>query len=149
MITELKITGFRGFKDFSLRNLGRVNLLVGSNNGGKTSVLEAVNFFASRGEPMTLYNAMMRRGECKWLDSEPEIDIRHLFYGYETQLGSQFSISGKRIDSTDILRAAIQERDDYDDDDEFLSPYILKLTLNDVEVRDRPKWFELRLNDQK
>lgn len=42
MITTLQIRNFRGLKDVLLRDLRRVNLLVGGNDTGKTSVLEAL-----------------------------------------------------------------------------------------------------------
>jgi predicted ATPase len=42
MITELKIENFRGFETLELKGLQRVNLIVGENNAGKTSLLEAV-----------------------------------------------------------------------------------------------------------
>jgi hypothetical protein len=42
MITNLQIRNFRGLKDVTLRDLRRVNLLVGGNDTGKTSVLEAL-----------------------------------------------------------------------------------------------------------
>src|SRR5258708_4949842 len=42
MISELKIQTFRGFEYIALHQLRRVNLLVGGNNTGKTSVLEAL-----------------------------------------------------------------------------------------------------------
>lgn len=42
MITNLQIRNFRGLRDVTLRDLRRVNLLVGGNDTGKTSVLEAL-----------------------------------------------------------------------------------------------------------
>lgn len=97
MIAELEITGFRRFEDFSLHDLGRVNLLVGSNNGGKTSVLEAVELLASWGDLRPLFDAMTRRGEHRWPDpqtrSDVEMDICRLFYGHMMEPDSQFSIS--------------------------------------------------------
>jgi len=44
MLQSLKIEGFRGFQNFEMANLGRINLLVGKNNSGKTSILEAIQF---------------------------------------------------------------------------------------------------------
>ena len=41
MIKELKIENFRGFASLELKDLTRVNLVVGENNAGKTSLLEA------------------------------------------------------------------------------------------------------------
>ena len=45
-ISKLQINAFRGIKDLSLDNLSTVNVLVGANNCGKTSVLEAISFLA-------------------------------------------------------------------------------------------------------
>jgi len=42
MIDELRIENFRGFASLKLRDLKRVNLVVGQNNSGKTSLLEAI-----------------------------------------------------------------------------------------------------------
>lgn len=42
MITDIKITNFRGIGDLALKGLKRVNLIVGDNNSGKTSLLEAI-----------------------------------------------------------------------------------------------------------
>ncbi|HXM44624.1 MAG TPA: AAA family ATPase [Bryobacteraceae bacterium] len=45
-LDRLTIERFRGLQDLTLDNLGRVNLLVGPNNSGKTSVLEAISLFS-------------------------------------------------------------------------------------------------------
>jgi AAA ATPase domain len=44
-IDRLSIERFRGLKDLTLDQLGRLNLLVGPNNSGKTSVIEAISIF--------------------------------------------------------------------------------------------------------
>jgi predicted ATP-dependent endonuclease of OLD family len=44
-LTHINIHQFRGFRDLNFENLGRVNLLVGMNNAGKTSVLEALSLY--------------------------------------------------------------------------------------------------------
>jgi ABC-type molybdenum transport system ATPase subunit/photorepair protein PhrA len=42
MITELSLENFRGFRSLELKGLKRVNLIVGHNNAGKTSLLEGI-----------------------------------------------------------------------------------------------------------
>ena len=42
VLPNLEIRGFRGFRKLEVEPLGRVNLIVGRNNVGKTSVLEAL-----------------------------------------------------------------------------------------------------------
>ncbi len=45
LIDDLKIEAFRGIKNLHLEKCGRINILVGPNNCGKTSVLEAINLY--------------------------------------------------------------------------------------------------------
>ncbi|OBQ36910.1 MAG: recombination protein F [Anabaena sp. MDT14b] len=44
-LENVTIHQFRGLRDLELENLGRINLLVGLNNSGKTSVLEALSVY--------------------------------------------------------------------------------------------------------
>ena len=46
MLEALKISGFRKYNELLLNNLGRINCVLGSNNIGKTSILEAVYAWA-------------------------------------------------------------------------------------------------------
>jgi hypothetical protein len=49
MITNLQIRNFRGLKDVTLHDLRRVNLIVGGNDTGKTSILEAISLLLGDG----------------------------------------------------------------------------------------------------
>ena len=46
ILKNLRIKNFRCFENFELKNLKRVNIFVGDNNSGKSSVLEAVGFLS-------------------------------------------------------------------------------------------------------
>jgi hypothetical protein len=97
MLRSLKIENFRCFQKFELQQLGRLNLLVGTNNSGKTSILEAVQLLKSQSNLESLREVMSNRGEFIWndeRDGDQELDIRHLFYDHEINEGSQFSILG-------------------------------------------------------
>ena len=97
MLKSVKIENFRGFKSFELQQLGRINLLVGENNSGKTSILEAIQLLCSRTNLEPLGEIMINRGEYFWSDDpreERELDICHLFYDHQFDIDSQFSISG-------------------------------------------------------
>jgi hypothetical protein len=63
MISSIKIKGYRRFLDYSMSGLGRINLLVGKNNSGKTSILEAIHFLASGQDISPLWQIPSRRGE--------------------------------------------------------------------------------------
>ncbi|MFP4099944.1 AAA family ATPase [Coleofasciculus sp.] len=113
MLKNLTINNFRCFKHFELQQLGRVNLLVGKNNSGKTSILEAIQLLCSKGNPEPLLEAMTNRGEYFWSDDikrsrrERELDICHLFHGHEIESGSEFSILSSNDNFQDKLFVSI------------------------------------------
>lgn len=97
-IKKLRIKNFRGFERFEMRGLGRVNLLVGANNSGKSSVLEAIQLLSSHGDPWAILSVVSRRGELLSGESErqvrPEADVCHLFRGHVIEPGSTFNLDG-------------------------------------------------------
>ncbi|BCL36053.1 AAA family ATPase [Nostoc sp. MS1] len=100
MLKSVKIENFRGFQSFELQQLGRVNLLVGKNNTGKTSILEAIQLLCSRNNLEPLRQAMTKRGEFYFdenSNNSQELDVRNLFYGHEIDQGSRFSIISKSL----------------------------------------------------
>ncbi len=109
MLKTVTIENFRGFQSFELQNLGRLNLLVGKNNSGKTSILEGIRLLCSSDDLEPLRETMTSRGEYLWGDSErcPELDVRHLFHNHEIEVGSQFSILGVDENRQETLRASI------------------------------------------
>ncbi|MGH2409074.1 MAG: AAA family ATPase [Chloroflexota bacterium] len=62
MYEQLEIAGFRGIRDLRIENLRRVNLFVGTNNVGKTSLLEAAWLLRAPGNPSLLLNIAQSRG---------------------------------------------------------------------------------------
>ncbi len=60
-LESLTIRAFRGLRDVELARLARVNLLVGANNSGKTSVLEAVATFCRPLDPLEWATTAWRR----------------------------------------------------------------------------------------
>ena len=111
VIRELHLENFRALREFGMTGLGRVNLLVGTNNCGKTSVLEAIHVLAAPGTPGPLWNALARRGEIRDDSDEREVDVAHIVHGHEIEVGGYFSVSGKNDDDERSVRATFIERD--------------------------------------
>ena len=83
MYSSIRIRGFRGLEDFRMEGLGRVNLLVGANNCGKTSILECVQLLSSA-TPSVLSDIAFRRGEWHALPDREQhptyaLELSHLF----------------------------------------------------------------------
>lgn len=95
MLKSLKIENFRCFKSFELQQLGRINLLLGANNSGKTSILEALQLLRSQTNFETLGEIMINRGEYIVQNEyrKPELVLHHLFFGHKVDMDSQLSIS--------------------------------------------------------
>ena len=67
LILDFNIENFWGFKKLSLEKLGRVNLIVGKNSVGKSSVLEAFRIYASGADARVLWELVSVRTEHRSL----------------------------------------------------------------------------------
>lgn len=94
MLDSFYIKNFRLFKELKIKTLGRVNLITGKNNSGKSCFLEALRVYAENASPQLLYDLVEDRGE-DWeakaklranvnnVVSELKNPLRHLFYCYQ------------------------------------------------------------------
>jgi hypothetical protein len=94
LLQSIEVEGYRGIGQLQLPCLGRVNLFVGENNAGKTSLLEAVQLCATR-SPRTVLASILRErssfrprfSSARNRDFTPEqisaaVDsVRSLFFG--------------------------------------------------------------------
>ena len=94
-----------------MEQLGRVNLLVGTNNCGKTSVLEAISILMEQGTLNAFRQSLSRRGETYDGQHGTEFEISHLFHGHSLLPGACFTIAGLNDTSSRRLEAVILERD--------------------------------------
>jgi AAA15 family ATPase/GTPase len=63
MLTALHIERYRQFEDFKLENLKQVNLIVGKNTVGKSSVLEAIRILLNRNKIDALVDIALERND--------------------------------------------------------------------------------------
>lgn len=115
MLHELEIENFRCFEKLTAKPLGRVNLLVGKNNSGKTAFLDAVEMLTSS-EPISWRHGLLRRGEyTEQTVKDPQTGVPTdewalfplaLFRGHQFQDGNALSVraGARRI----VLRSQIQ-----------------------------------------
>ena len=116
MICAFEITGYREFRTLRDGGLGRINLIVGRNNSGKTFVLEAIYVLSSGGDLLTIWELCVRRGE-RLLDARearagyppPEVDITHLFSGHDPHPGSHFTLKATNSTPERSVSFAIAE----------------------------------------
>ena len=89
-IGTLTIERFRAIRQLKIDGLGRVNLITGRNNTGKSSVLEALRILASDASPSVIYDILRFREEdvretdesSRPLDAEGLFQLSSLFHGF-------------------------------------------------------------------
>jgi AAA15 family ATPase/GTPase len=86
-LNSLEINGYRCFERLTIEKLGRVNLIVGKNNVGKTALLEALRIYAGHGRADVLREILFDRNESSSDDSmsseaisESSFAFKHLFH---------------------------------------------------------------------
>lgn len=116
MYDSIHIRRFRRFEDLTLRGLTRVNLFVGRNNAGKTSLLDAIELLASGGTPAALVRSGRRRGETSVTESTRDaralwresVEVSHLFVDHLLHEGAWFELKGSTGASSVSVRCEIQ-----------------------------------------
>ena len=111
MLKSLEIKNFRSLKDFQVSKLGGVNLIVGKNNSGKSSVLEALRIYAGNARRGLLEQIASGHDEtCRLKDNEQNGSDMHLpfedlFTGRQFPQDETLAISiGEVASDDDTLR---------------------------------------------
>lgn len=89
-IDSLMIERFRVLRQLQIGGLGRINLITGRNNTGKSSILEALRILASEASPNIINNILRYREEdigeseelARHIDNEGVFQISNLFHGF-------------------------------------------------------------------
>ncbi len=88
LLKSLEIEGYRSFRHLRIPQLGRVNLVVGKNNVGKTALLEALRLYADKARYKTVRAILQARNELPELNGQrdyvgeaPFLEVKNLFHG--------------------------------------------------------------------
>jgi ABC-type dipeptide/oligopeptide/nickel transport system ATPase subunit len=102
-LSSLEIRSFRAFHHLQIEQIGRVNLLTGRNNTGKTSVLEALYVYSHPNTGQALRDLMLARDEFTRLEAGPgyTATIQHLFHGRKEMVSESDQISLGPINSVE------------------------------------------------
>ncbi|NLX80762.1 MAG: ATP-binding protein [Proteiniphilum sp.] len=86
MLKSLYIQNYRCLDSLRIHQLKRVNLITGKNNTGKSSILEAMAIYASRGDRSVLFQILEDHGEYvpKSVDEYDKVDAFKLMSSFFT-----------------------------------------------------------------
>lgn len=83
-IPDLSIKGFRGIREIHISKLGRVTLITGKNNVGKSSLLEALRLYAHNAAPDVLGDIVEFREEDDWAVGDERLSEFDSLFRYST-----------------------------------------------------------------
>ena len=146
-LPDLEIRGFGGIRDLRISRLGRVTLIAGKNGVGKTTILDAIRVYASRGSYSSLTNFLEYREEL--LDDTNEdgreaslVNWESLFYGRRIATDTQIRIGTvSEIDQLTIEATSVDDdmqlrfEDQFSEEPPDSRPQVLKVTLRNDERR--------------
>jgi AAA15 family ATPase/GTPase len=92
-LESLKIHNFRGFDSLEMNNFSKINVLLGENNCGKTSILESIFLLSGMSNPELALNINLMRG----LSINQNV-LKYIFYNLDTN--NKPSITGKFSQNT-------------------------------------------------
>ena len=86
MYKSFRVKNFRCFKDLQINDLGRVNLIAGKNNTGKTALIEAISVYCGDRRARTLLRSDLQylgHSTSVELGSSSVIDVDSIFYDFD------------------------------------------------------------------
>jgi AAA15 family ATPase/GTPase len=79
-LNNLKIQNFRLLQNLEISQLGQINLIVGKNHAGKSTVLEALCIYESLGSPLLLEKLLEKHDESEGItDGEGALSVNNFF----------------------------------------------------------------------
>ncbi len=110
-LNSLSVKNFKCLEDFSIEKLGDVNLIVGANNSGKSTVLEAIRVYASRGDKQVLRDILRERKNPKIFSSFD--GYAHFFTGraFPEDAGVKIQIGNSHLHLLTIEHGYKQKRE--------------------------------------
>ena len=117
VINSLRIVKYRTFDLFTLDSVARVNLVVGTNNSGKSSLLEAIYLLSSNDAPSSLLYILNEHGEFAPRASDPRLEQRlyggyqasHIFHGRTIKTGQVITVQSDKKRGSEALTISVKD----------------------------------------
>ena len=147
MLTSLRISNYRAFRELRIDELSRINLISGRNNSGKTTLLEAVLMLSSGHPEITLHNSIIRgmRSERLPPAAIPSIYWRQMFssldFGIPIEISAEHESSGSlsmkvEMEHDDVVKTSLSASNEVLIGEELQDPKLLAT----IQRGDAPPW---------
>lgn len=132
MLEKLTIKNFRGFDKLEIDGFSKINLFVGKNNSGKTSVLEAIFLVIGMSNPVLPNTINQIRG----LNTGTSKQLRYVFHNLEDENKPSFNAKmSDGYERTLRLEAKYKQNEISDDNSSTAKPEFMGIDLNFQELK--------------
>lgn len=107
MIKDIQIERFRGFQSLNISDFGQFNVIVGENNSGKSSLLEALLLMGNPNNPSL---CMLVDGLRDWKQTKDSNDATLLFYKRQFEIPITLSVDFDTMENREIQIHLFQEQ---------------------------------------
>lgn len=160
MLDSLHIRNFRCFEDLQVPSLGRINLIVGKNNTGKSTLLEAVYVFAKNGGQEALKEILDNRheffSESPSSQGQANNSMEALWQRLSSSKLKDEEVIIKNIESTSVVSSNLSASNMFAFEDHFplnergneTLPHAIISTNIESETKLATLWDEVYLNSE-
>ena len=137
-LDSIEITNFRAFQHLEIDHLAQVNLIVGKNNVGKSSLLEAIQLLIDHGSPRQIARILSERDEISQESTFKTRDGRSTEFNYEDLNDISNGVQGLfygRPNLKTIPELVIRSK--HSDSQHITVKYTYFITQSDVDGRKR------------
>ena len=114
-LENLRLQGFRSFRDLLIPELGTVTLFTGKNSIGKTTILDAIRVYAARGKNSVINRVLSERDELVSFQSDESQEDQlynydSLFHRHQSQMHDKLVISPlSNEDALELSRVELED----------------------------------------
>jgi len=137
MFKKVKINSFRGISSLEIDDLRRINLFVGKNNCGKTSVLEGIYLLSDYMHPQKVLNINRARGLMEFSigGGEPKVNedmLRSIFYNLDANNYAKITGYVANDEKRELVIRPHHEIKEYYDKDKYKLSYDFNTLLTEI-----------------
>ena len=141
MYKSFRVKNFRCFKDLQINDLGRVNLIAGKNNTGKTALMEAMYLHTRPHEPELLTNLQSVR-DLEMPTQELPSFWSHFFFGLDSSKDIEMEGENDQYSHSLTVFEACRKNENYVHHFDFCESALLNIGLAPDDARKRSRLVE-------
>ena len=141
MYQSFRVKNFRCFKDLQINDLGRVNLIAGKNNTGKTALMEAMYLHTRPNDPLMLQN-MQNVRDLEMPSQDLPSFWSQFFVGLDSSIDIQIEGENDQYSHSLTVFEASRRNDEYIHHFDFCTAALMNTGITQDEAEEKSRFVE-------